>query len=415
MHVSEMSVRMRGFARYTRLNDALEIVLSRIKKVGLEEVTFAGARGRPLAEDVVSKVDVPPFDRAAVDGYAVRASDTFGATEDDPVELRIVGSVEIGTCPKVQVDELEAVKIMTGAPMPEGANAVLMVEHTRAAGENLKVLKPLTPGRNVSARGEDVKAGQMVLRRGRVLRPQDIGMLASIGKLRVKVMREPRVSIVVTGDELREPGEPLEPGKVTDVNSYSLEAAVARCGGVPSRLGRVPDEFGAIAQKVREASRQDMVLVSGGTSVGERDLMPDVISELGELLFHGVAIRPGGPTAFGVIDSTPVFALAGFSVATLVAFDMLVRPALRVMQGLPADRGYPRIRAKLTRKVSSSLGRADVVRVKVREEDNEVLADPIMVTGSGILSSMTRADGFVVVPEDLEGLAEGGEVEVELY
>jgi molybdopterin molybdotransferase len=406
---------MHGFSHYTRLNDALETVLSKIERVGAEEMTFTRARGQVLAEDVVSEVDVPPFDRAAVDGYAVRASDTFGTEEDNPVELRVVGAVEIGKSSEVRVGEREAVKIMTGAPLPEGADAALMVEHTRAEGESLKVLRPLTPGKNVSARGEDVKAGQTVLCQSRVLRPQDVGMLASIGRLRVRVVRKPGVAIIVTGDELREPGERLEPGQITDTNSYSLEAAVVRCGGVPVRLGAVPDEFESIKQRVREASRQDMVLISGGTSVGERDLAPDVISELGELLLHGIAIRPGGPTAFGVIEGTPIFALAGFSVASLVAFDMLVRPALRAMQGLPANRDYPQVRAKLTRKVSSSLGRADVVRVQVRKDDDELIAQPIRITGSGILSSMTRADGFVVVPEDLEGLEEGREVEVELY
>ncbi len=406
---------MHGFSHYTRLNGALETVLSKIERVGTEETTFARARGRVLAEDVVSEVDVPPFDRAAVDGYAVRASDTFGTKEDSPVELRVVGAVEIGTRPEVQVGEHEAVKIMTGAPLPEGADAVLMVEYTRAEGKSLKVLRLITPGKNVSARGEDVKAGQTVLCQGRVLRPQDIGMLASIGRLRVRVVRKPGVSIIVTGDELREPGERLEPGQVTDANSYSLEAAVVRCGGMPIRLGAVPDEFESIKQRVREALGPDMVLVSGGTSVGERDMMPDVISELGELHLHGIAIRPGGPTAFGVIEGTPIFALAGFSVASLVAFDMLVRPALRAMQGLPANRGYPQVRAKLTRKVSSSLGRADVVRVQVRKDDDELLAVPIRITGSGILSSMTRADGFVVVPEDLEGFEKGREVGVELY
>lgn len=406
---------MRGFASYHRLDDALKTVLSRIKRVDSEEMSFYRARGRVLAEDVVSDVDVPPFDRSAVDGYAVKAEDTFGADEENPIELSVVGSVEIGVPPEIELGEGEAVKIMTGAPLPEGADAAVMVEYTKLEDDRLEVSRALSPGKNVSARGEDVKSGQKVLSRGRVLRPQDIGMLASVGELQVKVARKPGVAIIATGSELREPGERLEPGQITGVNQYSLEAGVVRCGGVPARFGLVPDELESLMKVVKSASRQDMVLVSGSTSVGEQDLMPDVISELGELLLHGVAIRPGGPTAFGVIEDTPIFALAGFPVASLVAFDMLVRPALRAMQGLPAERDYPLVQAKLTRKISSSLGRADVVRVKLKEEDGERLAEPIRITGSGILSSMTRADGFVVVPEDLEGFDEGREVEVELY
>jgi len=410
-----MDVRMRGFARYVRLDDAMRTVLSKIKKVESEEMSFYRARGRVLAEDVVSEVNVPHFDRSAVDGYAVRAADTFGAEESSPVELRVVGSAEIGFRPRVEVGEREAVEIMTGAPLPKGADAVVMVEHTMLEDELLKVTRAITPRKNVSARGEDVKAGQTVLKRGQVLRPQDVGMLVSVGRLQVMVTRKPGVAVIATGSELQEPGEPLGFGQITDANSYSLEAAVVRCGGVPVRLGAVPDELESLKRALGEASKQDMVLASGSTSVGERDVVPNAISELGELLLHGVAIRPGGPTAFGVIRGAPVFALAGFPVASLVAFDMLVRPALRAMQGLPADRGYPRVQARLAHKISSSLGRADVVRVRVKRDGDERLAEPIGITGSGILSSMTEADGFIVVPEDAEGFEEGREVEVELY
>ncbi len=398
-----------------RLDDALKFVLSKIKKVEPEEMPFYRARGRVLAEDVISEVNVPPFDRSAVDGYAVRAADTFRAREGRPIKLHVVGSADIGTCPKIKVGKREAVRLMTGAPLPEGADAVVMVEHTRLENRRLEVMRPVTPGKNVSARGEDVKPGQTVLKRGQVLRPQDVGMLASIGRLQVLVARKPGVAIIATGGELREPGETLGPGQITDANSYSLEAAVVGCGGVPVRLGPVPDELEPLKRVLKEGSREDMVIISGGTSVGEHDLVPDAISGLGELLFHGVAIRPGGPTAFGVIEGKPIFALAGFPVASLVAFDMLVRPALRAMQGLPANRGYPITRAKLTRRISSTLGRVDVVRVKLREKGGRLFAEPIMVTGSGILSSMTRADGFVIVPEDIEGFKEGSLVEIELY
>ena len=410
-----MLVRMRGFPRYTRLADALNIVLSKVEQLGSEVMSFDQALGRVLAEDVVSKVDVPPFDRSAVDGYAVRAADTFGASELKSVKLRVVGSVDIGITSKFHVRGGEAVKIMTGAPLPRGADAVVMVEHTRANDKKIEVFAPVTPGKNVSTRGEDIKVRELVLRRGQQLRPQDIGMLASTGKIRVRVSRRPKVAILATGGELRKPGKRLGKAEIADTNSYSLAAAVASCSGLPYRLGIIPDKPEQLRRVLRKAVNYDMMLTSGGSSVGEHDIVPDVIAGLGKLLFHGVAIRPGGPTAFGVVEDKPVFSLAGFPVATLVAFDMLVRPALRRMQGLPADRGYPRVRAKLMRKVSSTLGRADIVRVQVRAEGNELVAEPIRVTGSSVLSSMTKADGFTIVPEGVEGFDEGSIVEVELY
>ncbi len=406
---------MRGFARYTRLGDALKTVLSRVKRLGSEFVSFDHAFGRVLAEDVISKTDVPPFNRSAVDGYAVRAADTFGASETKPKKLRVVGSAKIGVVTKFRVRKGEAVKLMTGAPMPRGADAVVMVEHTKIEGKRIAVLVPLTPGKNVSARGEDVRAGEVVLKYGQQLRPQDIGMLSSISHLKVRVFRRPKVAVIVTGSELRRPGTRLKSAQITDINRYSLAAGVTSCGGVANPLDITPDKPQALRRTLQKALKNDVVLISGGSSVGEHDIAPDVVAELGELLFHGVTLRPGGPTAFGIVRGKPVFCLAGFPVASLVAFDMLVRPAIWVMQGLPPDWGCLRVRAKLTRKVTSSLGRADVVRVRVWSEADELLAEPIRVTGSGILSSMTRADGFILVPETMEGFEKGAVVEVELY
>jgi molybdopterin molybdotransferase len=409
------TIRMRGFAHYTKLGDAIKIVLSRVKHLGPETVSFDRSLGRVLAEDVVSKIDVPPFDRSAVDGYAVRAADTFGASETKPQRLRVVGSAKIGVATKLRVRKGEAIKLMTGAPMPLGADAVVMVEHTKTEKTRVAVLAPLTPGKNVSARGEDVRAGEVVLRCGQQLRPHDIGMLASISKLGVRVFRKPRVAIIATGRELRHPGARLKPAQVADANSYSLSAGVTSCGGVANVLGITPDKPQILRRTLQKALGDDVVLISGGSSVGEHDIAPDVVAELGKLLFHGVALRPGGPTAFGIVREKPVFCLAGFPVASLVAFDMLVRPALWVMQGLPPDWGCIRVRAKLTCKITSTLGRVDVVRVRVWSEADELLAEPIRVTGSSILSSMTRADGFLLVPDNIEGFGKGAVVKVELY
>jgi len=379
-------------------------------------VRFDSAAGRVLAQDVVSKIDVPPFDRSGVDGYAVQARDTFGASELKPVKLRLIGSADVGRPTKLVIRRGGAVKIMTGAQMPRGADAVAMVEHTRTKGSRVEVLIPLTPGKNVSTRGEDVKAGEVVLLRGQSLRPQEVGMLASTGNVRVLVSERPRVSILATGGELRKPGSRVGPGQVVDANSYSLAAAVMTCGGLPRMVGVVPDDLALLQRALKKAvAASDLVLISGGTSVGERDVVPDAMAGLGELLFHGVAIRPGAPTAFGIIGGKPVFSLPGFPVSVLVAFDLLIRPTLRHMQGLPAERGFARVRAKLSRKVSSTLGRAEVVRVRLKRVRDEFFAEPLRITGSGILSSMTQADGFVIVPENVEGLEAGSEVEVELY
>ncbi len=406
---------MRGFARYTKLGDALKLVLSRVKPLSSEIVSFDQALGRVLSEDVISKTNVPPFNRSAVDGYAVRATDTFEASETKPKKLRVVGFAKIGVATKSCVRKGEAIKLMTGTPMPRGADAVVMVEHTKIEKKRIAVLVPLTLGKNVSAQGEDVRAGEVVLRRGQQLRPQDIGMLSSISHLKVLVFRRPKVAIIVTGSELRSPGTRLKPGQITDINRYSLSAGVKSCGGIANPFDITPDKPQAMRRTLQKALKNDVVLISGGSSVGEHDIAPDMVAELGELLFHGVALRPGGPTAFGVVRGKPVFCLAGFPVASLVAFDMLVRPAIWVMQGLPPDWGCLRVRAKLTRKVASSLGRADVVRVRVWSEADELLAEPIRITGSGILSSMTRADGFILVPGDMEGFGKGTVVEVELY
>lgn len=415
MHVSKMSVRMRGFPKRIKLSDALKIILSNVKQLGAEPVPFDRALGRVLAEDIVSSLDIPPFDRSAVDGYAVRAADTFGASPNNPKKLRVTGSVRMGAASRLRVGRRQAIKLMTGAQVPGGGDAVVMVEHTRVKGNHITVLAPLTPGKNVSVRGEDVRAGEVVLKRGQRLRPQDVGMLSSVGYLKVRVFRKPKVAVIATGPELKRPGMRLKPAQITDANSYSLAAGVVSCGGVADRLGIVLDEPEALRRVLQKALKDDMVLISGASAVGEHDIAPNIVAEHGKVLFHGATLRPGGPSAFGIVKDKPVFCLAGFPVASLVAFDMLVRPALWTMQGLPPDWGYLRVRAKLTRKVASSLGRTDVVRVRVWEEAGELLAEPIRVTGSSILSSMTRADGFIIVPDNVEGFDKDQEVEVELY
>lgn len=412
MRVNEMCGKGLGFSEYTRFDRALHMILSRVNETDSEKISFDEASERVLSEDVDSNFDVPPFDRSAMDGFAVRAEDTFGADETEPKKLRVIGSIEIGTSSDIEVEEGEAVEIATGAPMPKGADATVMVEKTERRNDVLKVFEPVSPGRNLSPRGEDVEAGQTILKAGRKIRPSDIGMLCSTGNLEVKVRRRPKVGLAITGDELREPGEPLEKGEITESNSRTLGPAIERYGGISHRIGIVPDRIERIRAVFDSADQFDSLVLTGGSSVGEKDLVPDVISDLGELLFHGVAIRPGSPSSFGVVDDTPVFSLAGFPAASLIAFEMLVRPALRKMQGLKPRDFRICVEAELIRKINSKLGRRDVVRVKLEREGGRYSAEPVRVTGSSVLRSVTESNGIVVVPDNSEGFSRGSKINV---
>ncbi|NOZ57996.1 MAG: molybdopterin molybdotransferase MoeA [Euryarchaeota archaeon] len=410
-----MQVRGRGFYRLTKLEDALERLLSGVKPLGEESVQLEEALDRVLASDIVAERDSPPFDRAAMDGFAVRGENTFGAGEGNPIYFKVVGEVLTGQRFNGEVGDFQAVKITTGAPMPPGTNAVVMLEHVNELGDEIEVLKAVPPGKNVSLRGEDYRKGELLLGRGRVLHPQEIAILASLGISRVRVLRRPRVGIISTGDEIVEPGEELGEGQVYDINSFALAALCRSAGAVPVRLGVVRDEYGEIRRAVEGALNLDVVLISGATSVGKRDVVPEVVRELGEVVVHGIAMRPGEPAGFGYAGDTLIFMLPGYPVASIVAFEALVRPALQKMQGMRAFVPYPAVRARLRRKIASELGRRDFVRVRLVSTDSGLEAEPIRTSGSGIVSSLVRGDGFVVVPENTEGVEKGEWVEVRLF
>jgi molybdenum cofactor synthesis domain-containing protein len=410
-----MQVRGKGFYRLTPVGEALEKLLSGIRVMGEEEVLLEEALGRVLARDVVAERDNPPFDRAAMDGFAVRGENTFGAGQANPIYFRIIGEVLTGQSFNGEVSDFEAVRITTGAPLPRGADAVVMLEHVNELGGEIEVIKAVPPGKNVSLRGEDYKKGEVLLKRGRVLNPQEIAILASLGMRRVKVFRKPRVGIISTGDEIKEPGEELKEGQVYDTNSFALAALCRATGAEASRLGVVKDEYEAMKHAVEAGLGYDVLLISGATSVGKRDVVPEIVRELGEVVVHGVAMRPGEPTGFGYVGDTLVFMLPGYPVASIVAFETFVRPALQVMQGLSPAIPYPAIKARLRRKIPSELGRRDFVRVKVEHTPRGYEAEPVRTSGSGIVSSLVRADGFVIVPENTEGIEKGEIVEVRLF
>ncbi len=410
-----MDVRVKGFHERTLVKEALELLLSRVKICGTEEILFEQGLGRVLAEEVVAGSDVPPFDRAAMDGYAVKAENTFGASQGNPIYFKVVGEVSTGTQSKLELDDFGAVRIMTGAALPKGANAVVMFEYTKELEGEVEVYRAVTPGKNVSLEGEDVKRGEVLLRKGAVVRPQDIAMLAAIGKREIEVYRKPRAAIISTGDELREPDERLEAGEIYDANSYALSALVQASGGAAKRIGIIKDAPEKIKKAIKDALENDVILISGATSVGKKDVVPQIVAELGRVLVHGIAMRPGEPTGFGAINEKLVFMLPGYPVAAIVAFETFARPVLQKMQGMEIFSPYPQVQANLKRKIASELGRRDFVRVKLEKKGKKYLAEPIRTTGSGIISSLVEADGFVIVPENTEGIEKGEKVVVNLF
>jgi len=381
-----------------------------------ESVPILEALGRPLAREVVAAIDVPHFTRAVMDGYAVAAADTFGASESQPAYLTLSGSVAMGAAPEGRVGTGEAMRIATGGMLPHGADAVVMWEHTRESGDVLEVSRPVAPGEHVVTVGEDVREGEMVLGAGRVLRPADIGLLAGLGITEVAVARRPRVAIVSTGDELVGPEEEPGPGRVRNVNQYSLGAWVRHVGGQPLLLGRVRDDAVEILARVRQGvAGADLVLISGGSSAGARDLTRAVVEGLGEpgLLFHGIAVRPGKPTVVGAHRGVPVFGLPGHPISAMVIFLVIVRPLLEQMLGIPPGEAGTRVLARLADNLPSQAGREDYYQVTLRPGVGGMEAVPVF-RKSGLLTAMVRGRGMVRVAPEREGLEAGELVEVDL-
>jgi molybdopterin molybdotransferase len=404
-------VRMRGFAQRHTVEAALAWLDSQLMPLAAEEVPLRLAAGRVLAASVVSDVDVPGFDRATMDGYAVVAGSTEGAAAYTPLPLTVIGDSMPG-CPfDGSVSAGEAVRAMTGAPMPVGADAVLPAEWTEARpGEcTISVLAAVSPGKNVGRRGEDIVRGTTLLEPGRVLRPQDLGVLSSVGQGTAQVVRRPRVRLAVTGNELLPSGSQPRGFHIADANGPMLAALIERDGGVVDFPGLVRDDRRAILEALEADA--DIVIVSGGSSVGIEDLAPMLVAEHGELPVHGIAMRPSSPTGLGRIGHRLVFLLPGNPVSSLCAYDFFAGRAIRALGGHGKAWPYRAVRGTLNRKISSPIGRLDYARVRIMDG----LVEPIAIAGASLLSSTTRADGFVIVGDDSEGFAAGAEVEVFLY
>lgn len=385
---------------------------------GEELIRLEDCCGRVLACDVRSPEDLPGFPRSTVDGYAVRSSDTFGCSETLPAYLSLRGGVVMGEVPDCSLSSGEAAYIPTGGMVPEGADAVVMIEHVqRAESGIIEVLKAVGPCENIIRADEDIARDEMVLRKGSRLRPQDVGALAGIGISRVAVFRRPVVAVISTGDEIVPVGSQVRPGQVRDINSHNLAGLIAQAGASPLLLGIIPDVFEALRDAVSRAlNSSDLVLVSGGSSVGVKDLTARIFDELepGSVLLHGVAVKPGKPLIAGLVGGKPVFGLPGHPAAVTVCFLNFVEPVILRIAGdqmrLEAGR-YETVPAVLSKNVSSAPGREDHIRVSLYREDGTLYAEPILGK-SGLIRTLVVADGIIVVPSQAQGIARGERVDV---
>lgn len=403
--------RLRGFERLTGVDEALSIFLKelRLERLASVRVPLHEALGRVLAEDAMAEGDLPPFDRSAVDGYALKAKDTFEASQISPKVLELTK--------EDRIDEREARQIWTGNPLPSGADAVVMLEHTKRVQGGVQLWNPVTPGYNVSRRGEDVERGQVAVKEGTRLRPRHLGLLAALGRTHVSVVEKPVVAILSTGSELVELGCKPKQAQVVGVNRLILSGLCVELGADPSDLGIARDDLNEIKAKIQEGiNKADVVLTTGGTSVGHADLVTEAINQIAApgLIVHGIAMRPAMPTALAILRGKPIIALSGNPVAAMIGFEVFARPLILKLLGIESE-PRPMLRASLTRRVPSVLGRRVFLRVHAFEREGEFFAEPVRIKGAGVLTTMTKANGYVIIPEDREGLSEGESVTVYLF
>jgi molybdenum cofactor synthesis domain-containing protein len=406
-----MATKMRPFRSTITLGEAKALIDAAIRPIErTERVPLADADGRVLANDVVATADVPPFSRAAMDGYAVRAQDTAGATRAEPRALRRVGTVFTGQVAHRAVGPGECIEIATGAPIPDGADAVVMVEETDGeASGSVRVFAPVVPGQNIGPQGADIRRGQQVLPGGTPLTPSRIGAVAALGRADVQVYARPRVAILSTGNELVEPGQPLAPGQIYDINRFTVAAVVGEHGGVPVPHRTAVDTLDDLSRAIDDCLRDDVLVFSGGSSVGERDLILDVLTARGELIFHGVAVKPGKPTAFGRVSGKLFFGMPGYPTSCLSNAYVLLVPALRRIARLPPHT-VRSVTLPLSQRISSAPGRHQIYTVRIVDGT----AVPAF-KASGDITSMSQADGYIEIDAGSDSIEAGEMVEVKLF
>jgi len=405
---------MKGFQKLTLTYEALQTwfnafqIETRVATAALNE-----ASNRICAEDVHAKQDLPRFDRSAVDGFAVKSEDTTGTSQSKPLLFRLTERPELE-----EAGPRQAKQIWTGNPIPKGANAVIMLENTKQINDKIEVWNQATRYENVSRKGEDVKKGEIAIKGGTRLKPQHLGLLAALGHSEINVVQKPRIAILATGNELAEAGTKLKENQIHESNRIMLSAMCSELEAEPLDLGIAIDDVVDITEKIQIGLKiADAVITTGGTSVGGLDLVPEVISKMGKpgVIIHGVAVRPGMPTALAVLDGKPIMILSGNPVAAIVGFEVFGRPLICKMLGMKKEERRPMVEATMTRKVTAALGRKTFARVKVFEKNGEMLAEPISTRGSGAISTMTRGNGFVIIPENREGIIENEKVTVHLF
>jgi molybdopterin molybdotransferase len=405
-------VKLKGFQKLTLTDEALRKWFSvlQIAKPDGVMVPLGEALHRILAKDVVAEENLPGFDRSAVDGYALSAEATASASQFKPAHLSLTETDVVGA--------KEAKQVWTGNPIPKSADAAVMIENTQKLNGKIEVWMQLAPGDNVVKKGEDLKKGETAIQAGTRLSPYHLGLLAALGKTHVNVAKKPRIAVLATGNELAIVGNKPEANQIYDSNRVMVAAMCRETGAEPVDLGIAKDDLNEIAEKIRNGIRNcDAVLTTGGTSVGGLDLVPDAVNKLGKpgVVVHGVAIRPGMPTALAASEGKPVIVLSGNPVAAIVGFEAFARPLICRMLGMEREEQRPMVKATITRRVSAALGRRTFVRVRAFEKNGEFYAEPVSARGSGAISTMTRGNGFVIVPEDREGVVEGEVVIVRLF
>ncbi|HET9706522.1 MAG TPA: gephyrin-like molybdotransferase Glp [Vicinamibacterales bacterium] len=405
-----MKSEMKPIKETIPLEEARQLIADACKPIDrTERVPLVDANGRAAAADVISTRDVPPFSRAGMDGYAVRAEDTFGASRYEPRTLRVVEKVYTGNVPSCPVEAGTAIEIATGAPMPQGADAVVMVEETEKAGDDVRVQTPVYPRQNVGRQGADISVGQTVITRGEVFNPSRIGALAALGIADVEVYQKPALAILSTGNEIVDPGQELRPGQIYDINKFTLSTIIAEHGGIPMPFATAQDTVDALERAIDAAATCDVLVFSGGSSVGERDLILDVIGRKGEIVFHGIAVKPGKPTVFGTINGKPVFGMPGYPTSCLSNAYMLLVPALREMARLK-PRHVASVTLPLGQRIVSTTGRHQFYTVRI--VDGQAMP---AFKASGDITSMSQADGYIEIPAQTDIVEKGETVTVTLF
>jgi len=405
-------VRLKGFQKLTPVDDALQTWLNvlQIKRCKEATVPLQQALNRVLTEDIIARKDLPRFDRSAVDGYALKSEGTSGASQFKPAFFQITASDE--------VNSKQARQVWTGNAIPKGANAVVMLENTQRHDGEIEVWVQLAPGENVSKKGEDIKKGENAVKAGTRLKPYHLGLLAALGISEVRAVEKPRITVLATGNELAKVGSKPAENQIFESNSVMLSAMCHELGAEPVDLGIAKDDVNEITEKLRRGLlNSDAVITTGGTSVGGLDLVPEAVNKMDKpgVVVHGVAMRPAMPTALAVLQGKPVLILSGNPVAAIIGFEVFARPLICKMLGMKKEEPRPVVKAVMTRKVATALGRKTYVRVRVLQKKGEFYAKPISARGSGAISTMTRGNGFVIVPEDREGVPEGALVMVHLF